>query len=291
MYMATAYPEEKDKGHWRGMYVYRQAKRTQCLRQLLILLPITISQWTCNVAGAAVGASVALGISWNSSREGVPHSVYIVFIVLQCCSLGLALLVRAPETLRRTDGTALAIFNPIGLTDSLRITVSILKDWRIIVLLPTFLAPETFFPFQASMNAYAFNLRTRVLNSLLNNLIQIPTTLGLGYLLDNEKLGSRRKRAMIGITAVSIWITGKDCDRRSPNNCDSDTTFSGTYIAQTIWLASWKFNRAIPGPEIDCTDPAYAGAVVIYIFYAAQYGIFQNCVIYVLVCLAEKPFV
>jgi hypothetical protein len=27
---------------------------------------------------------------------------------------------------------------------------------------------------------------------------------------------------------------------------------------------------------IDCTDPAYAGAVVIYMLYASQYGIFQN---------------
>ena len=33
------------------------------------------------------------------------------------------------------------------------------------------------------MNAYAFNLRTRVLNSMLNNLIQIPTALFLGWLL------------------------------------------------------------------------------------------------------------
>ena len=60
------------------------------------------------------------------------------------------------------------------------------------------------------MNAYAFNLRTRVLNSLLNNLIQIPTTLGLGFLLDNERLGTRRKRAMIGITIDAVWITGED---------------------------------------------------------------------------------
>ena len=95
------------------------------------------------------------------------------------------------------------------------------------------------------MNAYAFNLRTRVLNSFLNNLIQIPTTLGLGFLLDNERIGTRRKRAIIGITVVGTWITG-------------------TYIAQTAWLAAWKFDRSIPGPMIDCTDKAYAGAVVIY---------------------------
>jgi hypothetical protein len=127
-----------------------------------------------------------------------------------------------------------------------------------------------FFPFQASMNAYAFNLRTRVLNSLLNNLIQIPTCLFLGFLLDNERLGSRKRRAIMGITFDVIWITG-------------------TYVAQTAWLAAWKFDRSVPGPMIDCTDRAYAGAIVIYMLYAAQYGIFQNMVIYILGTLTNEP--
>jgi hypothetical protein len=40
---------------------------------------------------------------------------------------------------------------------------------------------------------------------------------------------------------------------------------------------------------IDCTDKAYAGAVVIYMMYASQYGIFQNMVIYVLGTLTNEP--
>lgn len=146
--------------------------------------------------------------------------------------MALVLLVKSPDKLRRTDGTAIAIFDQISLTDSLKITKGLLTDWRILMLLPCtlscrrvpssrcqaddrtgFFTPEVFFPFQASLNAYAFNLRTRVLNSLLNNLIQIPTVLGLGFLLDNEKLGTRRRRAMIGITIDAVWITGEQSDR------------------------------------------------------------------------------
>lgn len=105
---------------------------------------------------------------------------------------------------------------------------------------------------------------------MLNNLIQIPTCILLGWILDNEKLGTRRKRAFIGITFDAVWITG-------------------TYCAQTAWLASWQFDRSIPGPDIDCTDRAYAGAIVIYMMYAAQYGIFQNMVIYILGTLTNDP--
>ncbi|KAK5727817.1 hypothetical protein LTR17_012475 [Elasticomyces elasticus] len=184
VFTATAYPEERDKGRWRSI------------------------QWSANVGGSAVGAAVALGISWDSHLEGVPHSVYAVFIVLQCLSTGIAFLVKQPEALRRCDGTALATFNPMSLVDVLKITGGLLVDWRILMLVPCMVAPEMFFPFQASMNAYAFNLRTRVLNSMLNNLIQIPTCLFLGWILDNEKLGTRKRRACFGITFVAVWILG-----------------------------------------------------------------------------------
>lgn len=227
-------------------------------------------QWTSNVTGTSVGACVALGINWNAKSTSVPHSVYIVFIVIQCCSAGFAFFMLPPEKLVRYDGTKIALFEKVTITESLLETAKLFTDFRILLMLPCFFTPEVFFPFQASMNAYAFNLRTRTLNSLLNNLIQIPLTMGFGYILDNEKFGSRKKRAFIGITFDAVWITS-------------------TYIAQTIWLASWKFDRSIPGPSIDCMDPAYAGAVVIYMCYAAQYGIFQNMVLYVLGTLTNQP--
>ena len=65
--------------------------------------------------------------------------------------------------------------------------------------------------------------------------------------------------------------------------------FSYVYIPQTAWRSSWEFDRSVPGPMIDCTDLAYAGAVVIYMMYAAQYGIFQNMVIYILGTLTNEP--
>lgn len=245
-YTSNAYAEEKDKGKWRAI------------------------QWTMNVSGSALGASIALGISWNSKTLGVPHSVYIVFIVLQCLSMGLAFLLLSPDKLRRSDGTALASFESISLGQSLKLTLSLFKDWRVVAMIIPCFTAEMFFPFQASMNAYAFNLRTRTLNSLLNNLIQIPVTMLVGYILDSEGLGSRKKRALMGVTFDAVWITG-------------------TYIAQTAWLSSWNFDRSVPGPMIDCTEHAYIGAVVIYMMYAAQYGVFQNVVLYILTSLTNEP--
>ena len=227
-------------------------------------------QWCGNATGAVVGASVALGVSWNSTSSGVPHAVYIVFIVLQILSMGLALILLPADRVRRPDGTSIALFDPMPLMQSLRLTFDLFKDWRIVLMIPTFFTPEIFFPFQSSMNAYAYTLRARTLNGLLNNAIQLPITIFVGMLLDYKRLGGRRKRMFLGITFVMVWVTG-------------------AYIAQTIWLHSWKFNRSIPGPNINYNQPSYGGAVVIYMIYAGQYGIYQNLVLYLLGTLTNDP--
>ena len=244
--MGNAYAEESQKGTWRAI------------------------QWSCNASGATIGGLVALGINLHTTSESVPHSVYIIFIVLQICSIGFAALMLPPKSLLRSDGTALAEFKPATITQSLSGLGSLFKDWRIILMLPTFYAGEVFLVLQSSINAYAYNLRTRSLNNVLTNIVQIPFTLLIGHLLDNPTLGSRRQRGMIVVVIDAIFITG-------------------TYIAQTIWLASWKFDRNIPGPAIDWTDSSYPGAVIIYLCYGAQYGMFQNTVLWLLGSLTNQP--
>ncbi|KAH8805488.1 hypothetical protein F5884DRAFT_799458 [Xylogone sp. PMI_703] len=245
-FVGNAYPEEKDKGTWRAI------------------------QWSSNIAGATVGGCVALGINWNATTLGVPHSVYIIFIVLQCASLGFAMLLLPPQDLVRPDGTHIASFERVSVKESLGYTAKLFADWRILVMIPVFFTPEMFFPLQSSINAYAFSLRTRSLNAVLGSFIQIPTSVAMGYILDNEKFGRRKTRAFIGIGIDVLWITG-------------------AYIAQTVWLSSWKFDRSVEGPSIDVSDAAYPGAIIIYLFFAAQYGIFQNVVIWLFGTLTNSP--
>lgn len=244
--MSTGYPEEKHKARWRAIL------------------------WLFNIAGCSIGASVALGISWKTPTDGVPSTVYITFIALQVGSALFAAFVLSPDKLRRTDGTALARFDHISFMDTLKITGRLFKDRRVILLIPVMFTPEMSFPFQSTMNAYVFNLRARTLNSLLNSLVQIPTTFFAAWLLDNEKLGTRKKCLIMAITFVAVWMTGN-------------------YIAPTAWLAAWDFDLSVRGPAIDCTDAAYAGAVTIYLLYAAQYGAFQGLVLYALSTFTNEP--
>lgn len=176
----------------------------------------------------------------------------------------------SPEKIVRADGTHLAQFPRVTLGQEVHGLANTLKDWRVLALLPGMFLPEVSLVVSSSLNAYAFNLRTRSLNTVLVNAIQLPLALGMGWLLDNEKIGRRRIRGLIALSFVAVWVTG-------------------VYIAQTIWLNSWKFDRGIQGPEIDVYDAAYPGAVIIYLIYGGQYGIFQNVVLWLLGSLTNDP--
>jgi hypothetical protein len=234
---------------------------------------VTAANHLSNACGSMIGAIVAFGFNLHSPGFGVPVSVYIVFIVIQCCSVGFAALLCPPDKLVRPDGTKVAKFDHISVKASLNSLIKVLKDWRILIMLPAFFSVEAFVVLQSSLNAYAYNLRTRSLNNVLINLIQFPFSLGLAYLvLDNERLGSRKRRGLIAVSFDAVWITG-------------------TYIAQTIWLSSWKFDKTVAGPNIDWKDDAYPGALIIYLCYGAQYGIFQITVLWILGALSNDPLI
>jgi hypothetical protein len=217
-----------------------------------------------------VGGFVAFGINLHSTGGGVPHSVYIIFIIIQCCSVAFASMLLPASAIRRKDGTALAKFEPNTIKQSLGGLITVIMDWRVMLLIPAFFSAEVFLVLQSSLNAYAYNLRTRSLNNVLTNIFQIPFTFFVGYILDSKKLGSRKTRGLTAVTFVAVWVTG-------------------TYIAQTIWLSSWNFDRSIAGPAIDWTDSSYPGAVIIYLCYGAQYGMFQNTILWILGTLTNQP--
>lgn len=59
---------------------------------------------------------------------------------------------------------------------------------------------------------------------------------------------------------------------------------------QTVWLHTWKFDRKVAGPSIDLHDAAYPGAIIIYLLYGGQWGMFQNTIIYLVGAMANDPY-
>ncbi|KXT01574.1 hypothetical protein AC578_6353 [Pseudocercospora eumusae] len=247
--IAYSYAEEKDKA-----------------------LYMTI-QWTLCEGGSTIAALVALGINMHaeSQNAGAPNPVYIVFIVIQVFAMVLAvtLLVR-PKTIVRSDGTHLALFDPPAIKTELLGVINMLRDYRFMLLLPPIFAAEMALALQSSLNGYYFNLRTRSLNNLMFNFIQLPASFGMTYILDNERFGRRRVRCLIGITLMSA-ITLSIC------------------AAEAAWLVKNDIDRSKPGPSVDWTDSRFGSPFAIYTIYGSVYSIYQIAVQYVICTLTNEP--
>jgi MFS family permease len=92
-------------------------------------------------SGSVIGSAINFGLNHNPSAvSSLSSSTYIVFIVLQCIGPFVGLLLSEPGKVIRPDGTSPDIHNKITIKAELSaIHQRVLKDWRIIILIPLML--------------------------------------------------------------------------------------------------------------------------------------------------------
>jgi hypothetical protein len=214
-------------------------------------------QWVLCQTGSTLAAIVALGINMQVDPEtidaGAPNAVYIVFVVIQVIAMVLALILLVrPKNVVRSDGTRLAIFQAPTVKNELLGMWQMVTDIKFMMLLPPMIAAEMALALQSSLNGFYFNLRTRSLNNVMFNFIQIPASFLMTWILDSPRFGQRKTRALIGITAMSAVTLG-------------------ICAAEAGWLVINDIDRTAEGPSVDWTDSAFVGPFVIYIIYGSVY--------------------
>ena len=140
---------------------------------------------------------------------------------------------------------------------------------RILVLIVPMAATEMSQSLIPTLSAYAFNLRTRSLNSVIYWLVQIPSTFLYGAILDNTRF-RRRTRGLMGLS-----------------------------IGLVIVMANWglvlglqlKYNlkRDMPSPQWDWTDPVYGKFVVMILLAGISLAIDQMAVMWILGAFSNEP--
>jgi len=192
-----------------------------------------------------------------------------VVIQVVAMVLALVLLIR-PKNVVRSDGTRLAIFQAPPVKNELLGMWHMVTDIKFMMLLPPMIAAEMALALQSSLNGFYFNLRTRSLNNIMFNFIQIPASFLMTWILDSPRFGQRKTRALIGITAMS-------------------TVTLGICAAEAGWLVINDIDRNAEGPSVDWTDSAFVGPFVIYIIYGSVYSIYQIATQYVITALTNDP--
>lgn len=202
--------------------------------------------WSIFNLGGVVGASVSLGLNFNSDANSVGNGTYIAFLILTMIGVLIPLFMVDPNKMIRTDGTKVTTLrHPSWKIEIYGLWVALKTDPLIILLFPMFFASNWFYTWQFNdYNGALFDIQARSLNNLVYWLAQIIGSLFMGLILDQKKF-SRRKRAFSswGLLFTMVWVIHiwayfyqRDYTRESvPPDSTKLSIYSDGYVAK-MWL-------------------------------------------------------
>jgi hypothetical protein len=150
-----SYPLEKDKGKAFGVF------------------------WAIFQFGSFIGSIIALAINIRSGKlSSVSTATYLVcfrrgfvvlrvlmstqaFIIIMFAGTASTLLILPPDAIIRADGTLVKVQASSSVREELTNFVKVLKDKRILLLIPMFFASNYFYAYQGAVNAFYFDGPTR----------------------------------------------------------------------------------------------------------------------------------
>ncbi|KAG2183724.1 hypothetical protein INT43_006735 [Umbelopsis isabellina] len=225
-----AYPSEQQKGRFVSIF------------------------WTIFNLGGVLGSLIPLGMNLtNNGQSGVSTATYTVFVVIMCIGTVLCLFIAPPSKVLRPDGSKVEVHQNLGWKDELKGVVKVVTQWRILCLIPAFLASNWFYAYQFGLNAIYFDIKTRALNGVVYWAAQIVASIMLGTLLDYQGL-HRRTRGLLGLAVVTLLSMG---------------VWAGGVAFQTT------FDRSYDSP-IDWTTPGFGGPFVLYLMYGFTDALYQS---------------
>lgn len=217
-------------------------------------------QYFINQTGSVVGSAVAVGIIYNnaaSTEDGSPTSVYIVRIILICLAFPLTIFgLVSSKTVRRKDGTPIAIFHNLSLRQELQGVARVLQDYRVMAMLPVIFSCELVLGILPAVSGRYFNLRTRAMNNIIFYLVQLPASVACAYLTDRLPF-HRSARGYISIGVLGVFVC------------------SG-WVALLVWVSVSAAWASPPQGGVDWTDYEFRGPFVPCLLFGIIYGSYQQ---------------
>jgi hypothetical protein len=173
-------------------------------------------QLICMSTGSAIACALALGVNYHKTKAGgVSHGVYGAFIAIHLLAGLIALLLIVdPKTVRRDDGTHLAVFPRPSPKAELLGMWEALRQPRIMFFIFAGFAFDLWLPPLGSWNAYTFGLRARGLNGLCFYILNIVGGFILFGCATCPWVKKRKNRAylmlvyvlIVNVAAFGVWI-------------------------------------------------------------------------------------
>ncbi|KAI0777807.1 MFS general substrate transporter [Trametes elegans] len=228
--------------------------------------------WALFNFGSFIGSIIALAINIkDGGLSAVSTSTYIAFLVIIFVGVASAFLILPPNQVIRSDGTIVkleAVSKPheeaVGIA-------RLLKDWRMLALVPMFFASNYFYAYQGAVNTARFDGPTRALNATLEGAGAIVGALLIGYCVFDLKYFKRRTRGYLGLATVAVLVI----------------------LVWSVALA-WQvtFTRADlnDSNRINYHDANYKGKGALYFFFYFSDACYQALAYWIMSALTNDPF-
>ncbi|KAG2227900.1 hypothetical protein INT45_002138 [Circinella minor] len=224
-----SYPEEKNKGKYVAVF------------------------WGLFNIGGILGSVITLGMNLENRGGSVNTGTYVAFVVIMVIGIFLTLTMLPPAKVVRGDGTRVVVAKATHWSEELKGALNVWKEWRMVALIPAFLASNWFYAYQFHVNALYFDAVTRALNSTMYWTFQIIGSLLVGLFLDYQGL-SRRARGLICGGVLFVVMMG---------------VWAGGFAFQLT------FDRDYADP-LNWTSPGFGGPFVLYLIYGMTDAMYQS---------------
>ncbi|KAH6657086.1 major facilitator superfamily domain-containing protein [Truncatella angustata] len=163
---------------------------------------------TAKALGPIVGGAINLGLNANRSTAGsVGSATYIVFIVIMCLGLPIALLLSPAEKVWRKDGTKVVVHKEPTWALEFKAVFRLLVSRRILLLLPAFFISYFYNGFLSTWLTTYFTVRSRAFSSFFTNFAGIFSSFLIAGLLDRQSIHIKT-RAKIGFLSIVTVLIG-----------------------------------------------------------------------------------
>ncbi|KAI7870775.1 major facilitator superfamily domain-containing protein [Spinellus fusiger] len=237
-----SYPEEKNKGKYVALF------------------------WTLFNIGGILGSIITLGLNLQNITGGVSSGTYATFAIVMLVGVFSTFAFASPSNVICSDGSKMIVMKSTHWRDEVKSTLMIWKDWRIMALIPAFLASNWFYAYQFHVNAVYFDPSTRALNDLMYWTFQIFGSLALGILLDYQGM-SRRNRGLVGLGVLF-------------------TTLMTVYAGGFVFQLTFENNFNTP---IHWNHPTFGGPFVLFIMYGLSDSLYQSYLYWLMGAMTNDP--
>ncbi|KAJ5714043.1 uncharacterized protein N7483_011224 [Penicillium malachiteum] len=163
---------------------------------------------TAKASGPIIGGAISLGLNAQKSSAGtISAGTYIVFIVIMCLGLPIALCLSPAEKVLRKDRTLVLVHKQATWTAEFKAAFKLIATRRVLLLLPAFFISYFYNGFQSTFLTDYFTVRSRAFSSFFTNFAGIASSFLIATLLDRQSIHIKT-RAKIAFSAIVIILSG-----------------------------------------------------------------------------------